>query len=78
MAISTFDDMESKMIIVVVDNCLKLNVREEPKKNSRIITVLNKGDVLEKADLSDSGSFSQVRLITGQYGYAMTKYLREV
>lgn len=74
---SMFESIKSDMTIVTVDNCLKLNVREEPSLSGKIIAVLEKGDVLEKTNKIVNGSFSEVRIITGEYGYAMTKYLKE-
>lgn len=67
---------EPKLIAVVVDGCFKLNVREEPNMSSKIVAVLNKGDILEKSDSSEIDGFSQVRLTSGKYGYTLTKYLK--
>lgn len=69
--------LESNMTIVVVANCKKLNIRKEPNLNGEIIDVLNSGDILEKTGTFVSDSFSEVRLLSGVYGYAMTKYLEE-
>lgn len=69
--------LESKMTIVTVGNCKKLNIRKEPSLNGEIIDVLNSGDILEKTGTYISDVFSEVRLLSGIYGYAMTKYLKE-
>lgn len=69
--------LESKMTIVVVGNCKKLNIRKKPSLSGEIIDVLNSGDILEKTGTYVSDGFSEVRLLSGIYGYAMTKYLME-
>lgn len=73
-----FIESELDLILVVVDGCHRLNIRDEATSTSDVIEVLNKGDILEKVASADQGSFSRVRLTSGKYGYAMTRYLREV
>lgn len=77
MSESTFEKTKPELTIVVVDGCLKLNIREEPSLSGKIISVLNRGDILEKTNATGNGAFSEVRLLSGQYGYAMTRYLVE-
>lgn len=77
MTESTFEEAKPELTVVVVDGCMKLNVREEPSLSGKIISVLNRGDILEKTNATENGAFSEVRLLTGQYGYAMTQYLKE-
>lgn len=74
---STNNSNYEKMTIVKVSGCSKLNVREEPSITSKIIEVLNRDDILEKFDYVEDNGFSKVRLISGKYGWAMTKYLTE-
>lgn len=68
---------QSSMTVVVVKDCKRLNVRNKPSMDGDIVVVLSCGDILEKTSKFVSDTFSEVRLISGIYGYAMTKYLGE-
>lgn len=75
---STFSTSIPEMIIVTVSGCLKLNIRKEPTTTADVIAVLDNGEILERVVSSEDGLFSRVRLTSGKYGYAMTRYLKDV
>lgn len=65
----------------VVIGCEKLNLREEPSKDAKVLCVLKKGEKVE-VDLKIEGepkvgdaSFYQVCTVAGVKGYCMTKYI---
>lgn len=64
-----------------VVGCEKLNLREKPAKDAKVLCVLNKGDKVQ-VDLKIDGepqisntSFYQVCTAAGVKGYCMTKFI---
>ena len=55
-----------------VDNCLKLNVREKPNIDSKVLTILNKGDKIPITSEND-GWYGVV--YKGVSGFCMKEYL---
>lgn len=67
-----------KLIVVSVDGCSKLNIRSRPEISStNVVSVLDRGDILEKFSGFNENGFAKVRLTSGKIGWAMAKYLKE-
>lgn len=72
---STKEGIKSAAISGVVVNCLKLNVRREPKVNGEIITAIPAlTEVVIDMDASSS-DFYKVCAATGVEGFCMRKYI---
>lgn len=68
------EDTARNMIGVVTD-CLKLNIREKPSKDSRVVTVVTCLDELE-IDMGDSNDdWYAVCTATGIEGFCMKKFV---
>lgn len=59
----------------VVVNCDKLNVRELPGKDSKILCTINKNDEIQ-VSITVFGDFYQIITSTGVEGYCMSKYIK--
>lgn len=63
------------MVVGVVTDCSKLNVREKPKANAKILTEIPvKSDVIINEEESTK-EFYKVCTATGVEGYCMKKYI---
>lgn len=58
----------------VVDNCSKLNVRENPNIDSKVLTILNKGDKVQINSEND-GWYSV--FYKGVSGFCMKEYINK-
>ena len=58
----------------VVDNCSKLNVREKPNIDAKVLTILNKGDKVQINSEND-GWYSVV--YKGVSGFCMKEYINK-
>ena len=68
------EDAAQNMIGVVTD-CLKLNIRENPSKDSRVVTIVTYLDELE-VDMGDSNDdWYAVCTATGIEGFCMKKFV---
>lgn len=81
--VKTMDTSIEKVYIKegTVVNCDKLNLREKPSKDTKVLCVLNKGDKVQ-VDLKIDGepvpsdiSFYQVCTAAGVKGYCVTKFI---
>lgn len=59
----------------VVDNCQRLNVREEPKANARVVCVIEVDDEVEVDKQSSTDDFYKVVTSDGTDGYCMKKFI---
>lgn len=73
---------EIKLVTGVVVNCDKLNVREKPSKDAKVLQVLNKNDEI-KINLYHEGepvpsdlSFYKVITSAGVEGYCVINYIK--
>lgn len=65
----------ARNVIGVVADCLKLNIREKPSKDSRVVTVVTCLDELE-IDMGDSNDdWYAVCTATGIEGFCMKKFV---
>lgn len=65
----------ARNVIGVVTDCLKLNIREKPTKDSRVVTVVTCLDELE-IDMGDSNDdWYAVCTATGIKGFCMKKFV---
>lgn len=65
----------ARNVIGVVTDCLKLNIREKPSKDSRVVTVVACLDELE-IDMGDSNDdWYAVCTATGIEGFCMKKFV---
>ena len=65
----------ARNVIAVVTECLKLNIREKPSKDSRVVTVVTCLDELE-IDMGDSNDdWYAVCTATGIEGFCMKKFV---
>ena len=55
-----------------VDNCSKLNVREKPNIDSKVLTILNKGD---KVDIKSENDGWYGVIYKGVSGFCMKEYI---
>ena len=70
-----FCEDAARNVIGVVTDCLKLNVREKPTKDSRVVTVVTCLDELE-IDMGDSNDdWYAVCTATGIEGFCMKKFV---
>ena len=58
----------------LVDNCSKLNVREKPNIDSKVLTILNKGDKVQIT--SDNDGWYGV-VYKGLSGFCMKEYINK-
>ena len=70
-----FCEDAARNVIGVVTDCLKLNIREKPTKDSRVVTVVTCLDELE-IDMGDSNDdWYAVCTATGIEGFCMKKFV---
>ena len=70
-----FCEDAARNVIGVVTDCLKLNIREKPTKDSRVVTVVTCLDELE-IDMSDSNDdWYAVCTAAGIEGFCMKKFV---
>lgn len=70
-----FCEDAARNVIGVVTDCLKLNIREKPSKDSRVVTVVTCLDELE-IDMGDSNDdWYDVCTATGIEGFCMKKFV---
>lgn len=70
-----FCEDAARNVIGVVTDCLKLNIREKPTKDSRVVTVVTCLDELE-IDMGDSNDdWCAVCTATGIEGFCMKKFV---
>ena len=70
-----FCEDAARNVIGVVTDCLKLNIREKPTKDSRVVTVVTCLDELE-IDMGDSNDDRYaVCTVTGIEGFCMKKFV---
>ena len=65
-----------KPYIGIVTDCLRLNVRQEPDENAKVVAVI---DCLSQVDVDLDGStkdFCKVRTPDGIEGFCMKKYIQ--
>ena len=56
-------------------NCNKLNVRKAPNLFSGVITKLNRGDCINKGELTEDGKWIRFEVEKGVYGYVSADYV---
>ena len=70
-----FCEDAARNVIGVVTDCLKLNIREKPSKDSRVVTVVTCLDELE-IDMGDSNDdWYAVCTAAGIEGFCMKKFV---
>ena len=69
------DEQETEVIVGVVTDCLKLNVREKPKTDAKVLSIVpDLSELLINQDLSTDGWFS-VFTEDGVEGFCMKKFV---
>lgn len=69
---------EVKIVIGIVSNCDRLNVRSKPSINGEVVTVLPKGTEVEIEVPDERGDFYEVCALPGSdyfHGFCMKKYI---
>lgn len=66
---------ENTLVIGVVSNCVKLNVRDDPDVHGRVMCTINCGTEVE-IDLSESvNDWYKVYLVSGVEGYCLNDFI---
>lgn len=68
------EEDEEKIVTGVIVNCNKLNLRELPTKDSKVLKVLNKGDEVGVFPTLMGDFYKVVKMETE--GYCMAKYIK--
>lgn len=63
-------------IVGVVCNCIKLNVRKEPKLTSPVICAVDAGAEVVIDDADSNSDFYKVTISSGVSGYCNKKFIR--
>lgn len=63
---------------VSVTNCTQLNVRSQPIPGSEIVEIVNVDDVLVLFEPIPDSNFAKVLTPSGNIGFVMRDYIREV
>ena len=72
------EPVNSKFKTVTVVNCLKLNVRSEPKKDSDIVFLVKASHHMVVEDFNDEWVLIHSADGIERHGYAMRQYLQEL
>lgn len=72
---TVMEEIKSTVVIGVVVDCNKLNVRIEPSTESSVIFVINKGDEVEIDTKIENPEFYRITNVLGASGYCMKKYI---
>jgi uncharacterized protein YgiM (DUF1202 family) len=67
--------VEEKLVKVLAN---KLNIRKENSKDSDVVTVVEKGQVLKLLELEPVDGFYHVDTLTGSEGYCMVEFVEIV
>lgn len=67
--------VEVETVVGVVSGCEKLNLREEASKDSKVLSILNKGTELVVSTEESTEDFYKVITATGVEGYCMKKFI---
>ena len=68
--------VENYIKTATVIGCEKLNLREKPSKDAKVLCVLNKGDKVQVDTAANTTSdFYQVCTVAGVKGYCVTKFI---
>lgn len=59
----------------VVVNCIKLNVRKEPNKNSKVIKIIDALSEVRVIRKDSTYNFYKVILSSGEEGFCMKKFI---
>ncbi|MDE6019781.1 MAG: SH3 domain-containing protein [Ruminococcus sp.] len=68
-------DVSTNETIGVITDCLKLNVREKPDKNSEVVAIVNRLDKLNVYLDASTDEWYAVRTASGIEGFSMKKYI---
>lgn len=68
-------EVSNSEAIGVVTDCLKLNIREEPDKDSKVVTIVNCLDKLNVYLNTSTDDWYAVRTASGIDGFCMKKYI---
>ena len=74
----TGDEINEKPIVLigVVTGCKKLNVRQEPDKDSKVLCVIDREtEVQLPADYNENNYFYKICTSEGVIGYCMKQYI---
>lgn len=66
---------ESKAIYGIVTDCIKLNVREQPKPNAHILGTIDEGSEVIVNEDESTGDFYKICTSAGLEGYCMRKFV---
>ena len=69
------DAVKSEHITGVVDNCIRLNVREKPSVDAEILTALEVGSEVRILKDETENGFYKVCTASGLDGYCMCEYI---
>lgn len=69
------EDKSVKEIVGVVTDCLKLNIRKEPNKNSEVIAVASCLDELRIDSVNSTDDWYAVCTVSGIEGFCMKKFV---
>ena len=69
------DSVTAKVSVI---NCTQLNVRSQPIPGSEIMEIVNVDDVLVLLELIPDSNFAKVLTPSGNTGFVMQDYIREV
>lgn len=69
------DAVKSEHITGIVDNCIRLNVREKPSVDAEILTALEAGSEVRLLKDEMENGFYKVCTASGLEGYCMCEYI---
>lgn len=74
-AVTVAEDKSDEEIIGIVTECLKLNIRKEPNKDSEVIAVVNCTDNLVIDAENSTDGWYAVATVSGIDGFCMKKFI---
>lgn len=72
------EDKSVEEIVGVVTDCLKLNIRKEPNKDSEVIAVASSLDELRIDSVTSTDDWYAVCTVSGIEGFCMKKFVAVV
>lgn len=74
-SIAVAEDSQQEKVIGIVTDCIKLNIREKPSKDSSVVAVVNCLDELRINNEDSTSDWYAVCTATGIDGYCMRKFV---
>lgn len=75
--INKTDILNDSVILGIVNNCTKLNIRELPDKDSNPIGILNEGDIVKINMNESTDQFYKILTKNNISGYCMKEFIKD-